>query len=332
MLAAIIRRKGPPAVLEVVTDYPRPQLRRPRDVLVRVRATSVNPIDTYLRSGAVPMPLRYPCVLGGDACGVVAEVGADVTQLRPGDRVFGLRPYTRGDGCYAEYALFRDDQLAAAPAALSDAELASVPLVALTAWQGLFGQAGLRPGERVLIHGGSGGVGCFAIQLARHHGCTVYATSSPRNADLCRELGAHQVFDYATVDFAAEPALRALDVVFDTIGGYYPRSRPLLRRGSRFVGTTLLGDSHRADVKNLVLHGARLMKSRLLRPLGAPRLTSVRVVPDGPHLADIAGLMEQGRIRPVVATVLPLSQVRAAHELSQSRRTRGKIVLLIDSD
>jgi NADPH:quinone reductase-like Zn-dependent oxidoreductase len=326
MRAAVVPRKGPPEVFEV-REVPDPVLRRADGVLVRVHATSVNPIDTYLRGGLVPAPLRQPFIPGGDACGIVEAIGDRVRDFAVGDRVFGLRPYIGGDGCYAELALFRERELAEAPANLSDAELASVPLVGLTARQALLDIAVLRAGERVLVHGGSGGVGSFAVQLARACEATVYTTASPRNHDFCRELGAHEVLDYRAGEHRQ---LRDLDVVFDTIGAYYLDSTPSLRaRGGRFVSTTLLGDDERLSPGNFVKHGLRVVASALRSPFGGHKAAAVRVKPDGPGLRHLAGLLESGAIRTHVSHTFPLDQIAEAHRQSQTKRTVGKIVVTI---
>lgn len=326
VLAVAIRRKGPPEVLEVFEDMPDPRLRRRDDVLVRVRATSVNPIDTYIRGGVVPLPLLPPRILGGDASGSVEAVGPAVRRFRPGDRVFGLRPYLLGHGCYAERTIFRERELAAAPADIGDVELASVPLVGLTAYQALVDLAGLVAGQRLLVHGGSGGVGSFAIQLGRVLGAHVSATTSPKNAALCRELGASEVFDYREGEYRR---LRDLDVVFDTIGAYYRESLPLLRRGGHLVSTVMLGDDERVGFLNLLRHVARRASSLLRRPFGGTSVASVRVRPSGAQLTVIAGHLARGAIRPLVGHVLPLREAARAHAQSQSRRSVGKIVLTV---
>ncbi|MCB9568815.1 MAG: NADP-dependent oxidoreductase [Myxococcales bacterium] len=326
MRAVVVPRRGPPEVMKLIEDHPDPVIRRPDEVLVRVRATSVNPIDTYVRGGVLPMPLRRDHILGGDACGTVEAVGAGVRRFAVGDRVFGLRDYIKGQGCYAELALFREDELAAAPAGLSDEELASIPLVGLTAYQALVDLAGLQAGERVLIHGGSGGVGSFAIQLARALGADVSATASPANAELCRELGAAEVLDYKTHEYRR---LQGLDVVFDTIGAYYLESMPLLRRGGRYVSTTVMGNDERVSLVNMLRHGMRMIGSALRAPFGGTRAGAVRVKPNGAELEKIAELLANGAIRPLVAVTLPLAEAAAAHRQSESKRTRGKIVLAI---
>ncbi len=312
----------------VIREVADPVIRRGDQLLVRLGATSVNPIDTYLRGGVVPIPLRAPCILGGDGCGVVEAVGAKVRDFAVGDRVFGLRTYISGRGCYAELAIFRERELARAPAGFSDEELASVPLIGLTARQALVDIAGLQAGERVLIHGGSGGVGSFAVQLAKALGATVYATASPRNHDFVGTLGADEVLDYRVGEYRR---LRELDVVFDTIGAYYRESVGQLRPGGRFVSTTMLGDDERVSVPNMIRHAARNVLSALRRPFGGTRTSAVRVRPDGAGLRHLAELMRAGAIRPHVSHTFPLEQIAAAHRQSQTKRTVGKIAVTISA-
>ncbi len=325
MRAAVVTRRGPPEVLEL-REVADPVITRADQLLVRLAATSVNPIDTYLRGGVVPIPMRSPFILGGDGCGVVEAVGAGVRAFAVGERVFGLRPYITGRGCYAELAIFRERALARAPEGFSDEELASVPLVGLTARQALVDIAALQAGERVLIHGGSGGVGSFAVQLAKALGAVVYATASPRNHDFVAGLGADEVLDYRAGEHRR---LGELDVVFDTIGAYYRDSFGQLRRGGRFISTTMLGDDERVSVANMLRHAARNLVCALRRPLGGAWARAVRVHPDGAGLQHIAELMRAGAIKPHVSHTFPIEQIAAAHRQSQSKRTVGKIAVTI---
>lgn len=325
MRAAVVPRFGRPEVFEL-REVPDPPITRGDQLRVRLGATSVNPIDTYLRGGKIPTLARPPLILGGDGCGVVESVGADVRGFAVGERVFGLRPYIRGEGCYAELAIFRERELAPAPAGRSDAELASVPLVGLTSLQALVDHAGLQPGARLLIHGGSGGVGTIAIQIGKALGATVYATASPRNHALLRELGADEALDYHAGEHRR---LRALDVVFDTIGSYYRESLPLLRRGGRLISTTPLGDDERVGLGNLLKHGGRVLASALRAPLGGARAAMVRVRPDGAGMRRIAAWIESGAVRPRLAATYPLEQIAEAHRQSQGKRAVGKIAITI---
>lgn len=330
--AVIIHRRGGPEVLTAVSDHPRPELRRPDEVLVRVLAASVNPLDTLLRKGLLPMPLRFPHVPGCDACGIVEAVGPAVSRFQPGDAVFGLRgQYALRGGCYAEYVTFQERHLARAPNNLTPVEAASLPLVGLTAWQALVETARLTAGQRVLITGGSGGVGSFAVQLAKALGATVYTTCGPTNVQLCRQLGADEVFDYTAGDFSSRPELAGLDVVFDTVGGYYRQGLRVLRRRGWFIGiTVLLSDKPHMTLGNLRQHLGRRVAGQVLVPWGHPQVRTLHVRANGHQLERIRELVERGSLKPLLAATYPLEQVQQAHALSETRRARGKIVLTLE--
>ena len=233
MKAAFIRRYGGNKVVEL-GELPAPQA-GPGELLVEVHAASVNPVDFKIRDGMLKMivPFGFPLILGNDLSGVVKAVGAGVTRFRPGDAVFA-RMDKRRIGAFAEFAVVAEADAAAKPANLSHIEAAAVPLAGLTAWQALFEIGGLKAGQKVLIHGGSGGVGSFAIQLARHAGATVATTVGARNAELARSLGADIVIDYKTQRF--EDVVSDQDLVFDTqAGDIQHRSFAVLKRGGVLV-------------------------------------------------------------------------------------------------
>ncbi|OUL79306.1 NADP-dependent oxidoreductase, partial [Paraburkholderia hospita] len=198
-------------------DMPVPELRED-DVLIQIHAAGVNPLDSKIRDGEFKLilPYRLPLILGNDLAGVVARVGSRVRRFRPGDEVYARPPKDR-IGTFAEFIAIKEDAVALKPKALSMEEAASIPLVGLTAWQALIERGQLKKGQKVLIHAGSGGVGTFAIQLAKHLGATVATTASTANARLMKQLGADIVIDYRKDDFAA--ALKDFDVVLDTQGG-----------------------------------------------------------------------------------------------------------------
>jgi NADPH:quinone reductase-like Zn-dependent oxidoreductase len=306
MTAVVIREFGGPEVLQVEA-VPRPSP-GPGEILVRVHAAAINPVDTQARAfgDRSVAQVRLPYIPGFDLSGVVAEVGEGVTRFLPGDELYALLHLRRG-GAYAQYAIVLDTEAAPRPGRASHAEAASLPLVALTAWQALFDTADLQPGETVLIHAGAGGVGSVAIQLARWRGARIITTASQRNHEFLRSLGAHVVIDYTTQRF--EDVARDVDVVLDAIGGdTQDRSLDTLRDGGRLVG--LLGLTRAA-----------------LNPGRGIRATAILVDPDSAQLARIATLVDDGHIRPVVSHRFPLDQAPEAHRQSETRRTRGKIVL-----
>lgn len=290
-------------------DAPRPQPGM-GEVLVQVHAAGVNPVDWKVREGYLDEMLhhRLPLVLGWDVSGVVAATGPGVTRFRVGDAVFS-RPDLARDGSYAEYAVIRETELASKPASLDHRHAAALPLAGLTAWAALIGAANLTKGQRVLIHGAAGGVGSFAVQLARWRGAEVVATASERNRDYLRSLGAERVIDYRQVPF--EEVAGRVDVVFDTIGGEtQQRSWQLLERGGILVSIVDPPDEQQAAA-----HQARQ--------------AFVFIQPDAEILARLAGLVDAGQLKVYLEDVLPLAEARKAHELSQGGHVRGKLVLQV---
>jgi NADPH:quinone reductase-like Zn-dependent oxidoreductase len=306
MAAVRIDTFGGPEVLQV-RRIPRPAP-GPGEVLVRVHAASVNPVDTEARAAGDRSVARValPYVPGFDLSGVVVGVGEGVTRFARGDEVFAMLDLRRG-GAYAEYALVKEAEAAAKPASVPHAEAASLPLVALTAWQALFETADLQPGQTVLIPAGAGGVGSVAIQLARWRGARVIATASERNHPFLRSLGADEVIDYTAQRF--EDVARDVDVVLDPIAGdTQVRSLATLREGGILVGLLGLESAARAPGRDV-------------------RTTAILVRPDAAQLARIAALVDSGDLRPIVSHRLPLARAAQAHRQSETRRTRGKIVL-----
>jgi NADPH:quinone reductase-like Zn-dependent oxidoreductase len=306
MTAVRISRFGGPDVLQV-EQVPRPEP-GPGELLVRVHAAAINPVDTGVRAGQSQgiADARLPYIPGYDLSGVVAEVGEGVTRFAPGDEVFAMLDLRRG-GAYAEYAIVRDAEAAAKPRSVTHAEAASLPLVALTVWQAFFATADLQPGQTVLIHAGAGGVGSAAIQIARWRGARVIATASERNHEFMRSLGADVVIDYTTQRF--EDIARDVDVVLDPIGGETQvRSLATLRDGGILVGLMGLTAAARSPARNV-------------------RATAILVDADSAQLRRIAELVDAGDLRPIVSHLLPLDQAPDAHRQSETRRTRGKIVL-----
>jgi len=275
------------------------------EALVRVRAAGVNPIDWKLREGVRRdvMPMRFPYVPGVDLAGVVEQVGPGVTTVRPGQEVFGRGAH----GSYAEYALAPAQALASKPTTVGFDEAAAIPLGATTAWQGLFEQGHLEPGQRVLILGGAGGVGLFAVQFARWKGAEVIATASARNADFVRSLGAQTVIDYTTTPVA--DAARDVDLVFDTVGGAALAGVwPALKRAAPLV--SIAGQADEAQARERDVRTARF---------------SAQI--SGDLLGAFARLIDEGQVTVTVGATFPLGEARQAQELSQGGHGRGRIIL-----
>jgi NADPH:quinone reductase-like Zn-dependent oxidoreductase len=310
MKAIRIHNYGGPEVLKY-EDAPRPQPQA-GEVLVRVHAAGVNPIDWKVREGEMKdlWPHTFPLILGWDLSGVVEESGrgpAAAGRFRIGDEVYGLPDPTRG-GAYADYIVVRESELALKPKSLHHIRAAAVPLAGLTAWQSLFDTGQLQPGQRVLIHAGSGGVGHLAVQLAKWKGAYVFATASTKNQDLLRKLGVDEPIDYTQQRF--EDVARKVDIVLDTIGGEtQERSWSVLKKGGNLVSLVQLPSEEKA------------------KELGV-RAVFVGGQANGGQLAEIAKIIDSGKL---IDRILPLSEARRAHELSQSGHIHGKIVLRVSN-
>jgi NADPH:quinone reductase-like Zn-dependent oxidoreductase len=269
----------------------------PDEVLVRVAATAVT-------SQELTWPEKWPAIPCHDLSGVVAEAGPGVTGWRSGDEVYGLIGFDR-PGAAAEYTVIPAADLAAKPAATDPVATAALPLGALTAWQALHVHAGLQPGQRVLVHGGGGGVGAYVVQVAAAHGARVVATASARDASYVASLGAEQVIDY-TGRF--EDQVADVDVVVDPVGGeVMARSWPVLRPGGILIAIAEPPDGHggRSDVRSQYFI----------------------VEPSGAQLSELARLVDKGQLRPAVSEVLPLSELREAFAAQHTRRRPGKVVI-----
>lgn len=330
MLAAVFSKYGGETRVAAV---PRPRVARGDDVLIEIRASSVNPVDWKIRQGNLwPLSLLWVVlpnyVSGRDLSGVVVEVGPQVKNFRVGDEVMALTKFWQ-QGSYAQYIVCAESIVAPKPANATHEEAAGLPLVALTAWQALVETAQVQPGERVLVLGGSGGVGTVAIPMLRHHlGAHVVATCSSRNAALVRELGAHQVVDY-TRETVAEATDGEFDVVFDIVGGpQMVNALDLVRPGGRFVTISgPLPDSvpDLRVIATLIRTILRVLWYRFVRKI---RSSMVFVRHDGPQLLQVGRLVEEHIIRPRIFKALPLAQIAEAHHISKEGRATGKIVLV----
>src|SRR6266576_4937863 len=309
MKAIRIHGRGGPDHL-VYEDVPQPHP-GPGEVLVRIHATGVIATElqwdeTYQTATGSPRTLPIP---GRDLSGVVEEIGQGVTTFAPGAEVYAMLGYGR-DGAEADYTIALPDELAPKPHALDHVQAAAVPLSALTAWLALFEHARLEAGQTALIHGGAGGVGVFAVQLARWAGAQVIATASARNRGLLRELRANEIIDYTTTRF--EEVIHDVDLVFDTVGGdTLQRSWQVVKPGGVLVSVV----SPRPSFAEAKAHD--------VRPVWFV------VEPNRKQLIQIGTLIDAGRIRPIIDTVLPLSQARQAYEQGARGHTRGKIVLRV---
>lgn len=332
MRAFVLQRYGKGQSLQLA-DVPPPSL-RDDEVLIEVHAAGVNPLDTKIRDGEfkLVLPYRPPLILGHDVAGVVREVGPGVRRFKPGDAV-----YARADdfriGTFAEFIAVKASSLALKPERLSMAEAASIPLVGLTAWQALVEKARLRKGQKVFIQAGSGGVGSFAIQLARHLGATVATTTSSANAALVRSLGADTVIDYKTQDF--EQVLRDCDVVLNSQDGRtLEKSLRVLRRGGRLISISGPPDPEFARAI-----GAPAFVGLAVRLLSAGVRCKARALgidysflfmrPDGRQLQEITRLIGAGSLCPVVDRVFPFEATNDAMAYVDSGRAKGKVVIRI---
>src|SRR5216117_736428 len=306
MKAVVAHEYGAPEVLKIE------QVQRPEpnedEALVRVIASGVNPAGPLTLSGkyAREFGTHLPLIPGYEIAGVVEKTGANVTKLKVGDAVYG---YPTFGGGWADYVTVKEGEVAVKPKSLNFVEAASVPMGALTAWQALVDVAKLQPGQTVLIHGGSGGVGSFAIQIAKARGARVIATASTANQDLLKQLGADVAIDYTKQKF--EEIVHDVDIVLDPVGrDTLARSYGVLKKGGIVV--TLVSRCDEAELKKHEIRGASLSSH-----------------PDATELAEITKLIDDGKIKPIVSQVLPLIEAAKADAQAATHHTRGKIVLKI---
>ncbi|MPT51826.1 MULTISPECIES: NADP-dependent oxidoreductase [Delftia] len=332
MKAFILESYGANRALQLA-DVPEPQL-RDDEVLVQVHAAGVNQLDSKIRDGQFKLilPYRLPLILGHDVAGVVVKAGPRVRQFKPGDEV-----YARTDdfriGTFAEFVPVRESSLAPKPKGLTMEEAASIPLVGLTAWQVLVETARLARGQKVFIQAGSGGVGTFAIQLARHLGATVATTTSAANFDLVRGLGADVVIDYRTQDF--EDVLHDYDVVLNSQDGKaLGKSLRVLKGGAKLV--SISGPPDPAFGRNIAAPAFVRLVMRLLSSGIRRRARSrgidysfVFMKADGGQLREITRLIEAGAIRPVVDKVFAFECTNEALAYAEAGHAKGKVVIKI---
>lgn len=304
MKAIVINEYGNEDVLNYVNvDRPEPKA---DEVLVKVQVAGVNPIDWKIRNGAGErLGLKLPITLGGEIAGTIERIGDDVRGFKEGDAVYGIIP----SGGFAEYAIAKMGNIVAKPQSLDFENAAAIPLGALTAWQAIFDLAQLSSGQRILITGASGGVGSLAVQLAKAKSAYVIGTASGRNEEFVRDLGADEFVDYTKQNF--EEVVTDVDVVFDAVGGdTFGRAFQTLKKGGFLVTSVEFPSEERAQEFGV-------------------KAARVYCKPNAEQLAAISALVDEGRLKAHVSTVLPLVEVKKAFQLSESGRTRGKIVLQI---
>lgn len=309
MKAVRIHDYGGPEVL-VIEEAPRPTAGE-NEVLVRIHAAAVNPVDCAIRAGYAQGWFQHfmPRILGGDASGVVEAVGPGVTSFKPGDAVYTRTNLVR-DGTYAEYVVANTSEVASKPRSLDFNQAAAVPHAFLTAWQTMVNTANIQPGQTVLIHGAAGGVGHFAVQIAKLRGAKVIGTASDKNIAFLKQIGVDQAIDYNQTRF--EDVVHDMDVVLDNVGGdTLDRSYGVLKPGGLLMSIVQPPDPEKAAA-----HGVRAEMVA-----ASPQTETV--------LAEAAKLIDAGKIKPEVSKLLPLSEIRQAHALSESRHTRGKIVVQV---
>jgi len=293
-----------------------------KELRIRNHAASVNPRDWLIRAGRYQLQFlvpSFPLILGSDFAGEIVALGDDVEGFHVGDKVFGMKNPSEGLATYAEEVLAPAENVAIIPDGISYVDAAGVPLCSLTAWQALVNKAGLKNGMSVLIIGASGGVGCYAVQIARALGAVVTAVCSGKNSAMVTELGASQVVDYNQCDFLKEG--NSYDIIFDTIGRHkLDVCKPVMNPGGIYVSTIPTPE----NLKSMMI---TKIKSLFSKP--CKKTSVVMVKSSGDDLEKIADLIVSGRLRPIIDRVFPMQEASQAHDYSRSLRARGKIVLKI---
>jgi len=334
MKAAVYTRYGPPNVVQI-KDVEEP-VPKNNEVLIKVRAASVNPLDEGLMKGGgrIVTGLRKPKIprLGVDVAGQVQAVGRNVTQFRPGDEVFGVCVRNLQDsavkvwvpqGAFAEYACAAESALAMKPDNVTFEQAASAPVAAFTALQGLRDKGKIQPGQKVLINGAAGGVGTFAVQIAKSFGVDVTGVCSTRNVEMVRSIGADQVIDYTREDFTKRG--QRYDLIFDCVGNHtlLADSRVLNRKGICIMVGDLTG-------RGMIGLLARLITALVLSWFGSQKLRTFLARPNKEDLATMRGLMATGKVRPVIDKRYRLSEVPEAIRYLKERHARGKVVITLE--
>jgi NADPH:quinone reductase-like Zn-dependent oxidoreductase len=318
MKAIRIDEFGGTEVLKLV-EVERP-VPAPDEILVKVFASGVNLVDCVIRSGTndtFKSFLKLPMTLGCDLAGIVEEVGSDITNFKKGDQVYGC-PNFPGDGSYAAYCAAKASQFALKPKSISFNEAAGVPLAALVAWAGLFEHANLQAGQRILVHGASGGVGSFALQFAKAKGAYVIGTTSSSNLEFLKQIGADEVVNYKTQNF--EELLKDIDVVFD--------ASPIRDNNERLKGVSVLKDGGIFVSVNVDFPFDAAVDEALDRKNAKGEMVAGQ---KHENLSEIAKLIDEGKVKITISKVYPLEQVARAHEESVTGHVRGKLVLEIQN-
>lgn len=308
MKAIRIHEFGGPDVLKY-EDAPQP-VPAADEVLIKVHASGVNPVDSKIRAGHAQgkFPISFPLIPGWDVSGEIEEVGNAVLNFRKGDEVYS-RPDPTRNGTYAEYVVVKADQVNQKPKSINHDKAAAVALAGLTAWQGLFTHGDLQDGQKVLIHGASGGVGTYAVQFAKWKGAHVIGTASTDNIDFLYELGADDVIDYKNEKFEEE--VKDVDLVFDLIGGdTQKKSLQVIKNGGRLITTVKPENQEEAKLKNIHIEGFMAQS-----------------LPG--DLQQIADLIDSGKVKPIISEIIPIENAAEAHEKIEKGHTRGKIVLRV---
>lgn len=330
MKAFVLKRYGKSDQLEFA-DIPRPAI-KPDEMLVQVHAVGLNPIDYVIPKGTFKTILKFqlPATMGSDLAGIVVEVGSRVTRFKPGDAVFASL-FDLGTGSLAEFAVVPESAAAIKPANLDFVQAASIPMVGLTSWQALKERAGLKPGQKVFIPAGSGGIGTLAIQLAKHLGAKVGTTTSTGNVDLVRRLGADEVIDYKKQEF--EVVLQGYDVVLGTVkGDVIEKSLRILKPNSvvvSLVGPLDTAFARARGMNFLMKFVFGLMSCKIIRQARQYGIeySFLFVHPDGMQLAEIGKIIEEGHILPVIDKVIPFDQTKEALAYLEEGRAKGKVVV-----
>lgn len=331
MRAMVIDRYG--KVPMRLAEMPTPEIGE-YEVLAEIHAASINPVDFKIRDGKVKLLVKYkmPLILGNDFSGVVAKVGAKVTRFKVGDEIYA-RPRKSKIGTFAEYIAIHEDDIALKPKNLSFEEAASIPLVGLTSYQALTDILQLQKGQKILIHAGAGGVGTFAIQLAKLMGATVATTASVAGANLVKSLGADEIINYKTEKF--EEILKNVDAVFDILGGeILEKSFEVIKSGGKIVSVSGLpnarfGKEYGSGFFKTLLFSAASHKLTALEKKHHVQYTFLFMKPSGEQLRIIANFIETGKIKPIIDRVFPFENAQKAMEYAESGRAKGKIILKI---